>query len=193
MGINNLSCVIFYGVYEMNEIARQTMNSAINANDDNENKYLTFLLGSETYAFSILKVSEIIEYGEITPMPMMPDFICGAINLRGSAVPVIDLSLRMGKEAADITRRTCIVIVELQNEEAVINIGVIIDSVSKVLDLRADEIEPAPSFGGNIRTDFIEGMGKLDNEFIIVLNLDEIISMDDMHSLSHVQEIADEG
>jgi len=175
----------------MNDLARQTMNSVIKS-DDNKNKYLTFLLGSETYAFSILKVREIIEYGEITPMPMMPDFICGAINLRGRAVPVIDLSLRMGKQASDVTRRTCIVIVELQSEGAIINMGVIIDSVSKVLDLCADEIEPAPSFGGNIRTDFIEGMGKLESEFIIVLNLDKVISMDDIQALSQVQKLGGE-
>lgn len=160
--------------------------------DDNSNKYLTFLLGSEVYAFSILKVKEIIEYGDITSMPMMPDFICGAINLRGKVVPVIDLSLRMEKAAADISRRTCIVIVELSTGDGVINIGVIIDSVSKVVDLQADEIEPAPSFGGNIRTDFIEGMGKLENEFIIVLNLDRVISMDDIQALTQVQQLADE-
>jgi len=152
--------------------------------DDNSSKYLTFLLGDETYAFNLLKVREIIEYGEITSMPLMPYFISGVINIRGRAVPVIDLSQRIGKDGVDVTRRTCIVIVELKTEECVIIVGVIIDSIKKVLDLHQNDIEAAPSFGGSIRTDFIEGMGKVENEFVIVLNIDKIISMEDIQELS---------
>lgn len=170
----------------MSVVAKREIKSVVQT--DSMNKYLTFLLGDESYAFNILKVKEIIEYGEITPMPMMPEFICGAINLRGKVVPVIDLSLRMGKESADITRRTCIVIIELASEQDVINVGVTIDAVSKVLDLQAEEIEAVPDFGGNIRTDFIEGMGKVESDFVIILNMDRIISLEDIQSLSQVQQ-----
>lgn len=155
-------------------------------------KYLTFLLAGESYAFNILKVKEIIEYGEITPMPMMPEFICGAINLRGNAVPVIDLAGRLNLQAADISRRTCIIIIELNTGNEILNVGLVVDTVSRVVDLKSEDIERTPSLGANIRTDFIEAMGKINDQFVILLNIDKVLSMDDLSALSQVSEIIDE-
>ena len=132
-------------------------------------KYLTFLLGKKSYAISILKIKEILEYGEVTPIPRMPDFICGAINLRGKLVPVIDLLERLGNGKSEIEKRSCIVIVEMKYAEEVLSIGVIVDAVSKVMDFKQSDIEAAPSFGGALETDFIEGMGKVDEDFVIIL------------------------
>ncbi len=147
-------------------------------------KYLTFLLGDKSYAISILKIKEIIEYGQVTPMPRMPEFICGAINLRGSVVPVIDLQDRLDKGKSDITNRTCIVIVEMRFSTESIHIGVIVDSVNRVIDFKTSEIERVPSLGGQIETDFIEGMGKIKEEFVVILNIDRVLSFDNLNVLA---------
>lgn len=150
---------------------------------DLTHKYLTFLLAGKLYAVSILKIKEIIEYGTVTSIPGMPEFMCGAINIRGGAVPVIDLIKRLDGNESEIGKRSCIVIMELNHEQGNINVGVIVDSVNRVMDFRANEIEPAPTFGGAIRTDFIEGMGKSNEDFIIILNIDSVLSMEDIRIL----------
>jgi purine-binding chemotaxis protein CheW len=156
--------------------------------DENASRYLTFLLGEELYAVSILKVKEIIEYDEVTPMPMMPDFICGAINIRGRAVPVIDLAARLGLSGADISRRTCIVVVEVQGGDQMMNVGVIVDSVSRVINLKPEDIERTPSISDKIRTDFMLGMGKIEDKFVILLDIGKVMSMEDLQVLSRAQE-----
>ena len=156
--------------------------------DENALKFLTFFLAGESYGFSILRVKEIIEYGDVTSMPMMPEFICGAINLRGKAVPVIDLAGRLSLRTADISRRTCIIVIELHVNEEMMNIGLMVDAVSRVIDFKPDEIERTPSLGGHIRTDFIEAMGKIDEQFVILLNIDNILSMNDLSTLSQAQD-----
>jgi purine-binding chemotaxis protein CheW len=168
---------------KMNQISTKNDELAT-AQQDLVMKYLTFLLGDKSYAISILKIKEIIEYGVVTPIPRMPEFICGAINLRGSVVPVIDLQERLGKGKSDITNRSCIVIIEMQFSSETLNIGVIVDAVSRVMDLKASEIERAPSFGGAIETDFIEGMGKVNEEFVVILNVDRVLSLDNLNILS---------
>ncbi len=149
-------------------------------------KYLTFRLGSEFYAVNIVTVREIFEYGEITAMPMMPEFICGAINLRGRAVPVIDLAKRMQQGAAEFSNRACIVIVEMHYNDTKMDVGVIVDAVSRVIDLSDSEIDNTPTFGGNIRTDFITGLGKVEDKFVIILNMEKVLSMDDLRAISEV-------
>ena len=151
-----------------------------------QSQYLTFMLGGETYAMGILAIKEIIEYGNITEVPRMPDFIRGVINLRGAVVPVIDLGARFGKRPADITRRTCIVIIEVANNDTTQDIGVMVDAVNEVLEIAASEIEAAPSFGANIRADFIGGMGKINGKFVIILNVHQVLSMDEMATLASV-------
>lgn len=152
-------------------------------------QYLTFLLGGEMFALAILNVKEIIEYGNLTEIPMMPPFIRGVINLRGSVVPVIDMSARFGGIASEIGRRTCIVIVEMKEAEgggASQDIGIIVDAVSEVLEIPRGEIEPPPAFGARIRADFIAGMGKVSGKFVIILNVQRVLSVEEMAQLGHV-------
>lgn len=150
---------------------------------EDQQQYLTFMLGAEVFAINILSIKEIIEYGNLTIVPKMPAFIRGVINLRGSVVPVIDLAARFDRPEAEISRRTCIVIIEVQHEEVQQVIGVLVDAVNEVLEISADQIEPVPSFGTKIRTDFIEGMGKVDQKFVIILNVNQVLSVDEMAEL----------
>lgn len=154
-------------------------------------QYLTFALGAEMFAIGILHIKEIIEYGTLTGVPMMPGFIRGVINLRGAVVPVIDLASRFGGRPGEITRRTCIVIVELQAGEGETHVlGVVVDAVSAVLEIAGADIEPAPAFGTRIRTDFIAGMAKVGGKFVILLDVDRVLSMDEMTALAGVGNAA---
>ncbi|QWT44990.1 chemotaxis protein CheW [Azospira inquinata] len=149
-------------------------------------QYLTFTLGGEMFALGILNVKEIIEFGSITEIPMMPGFIRGVINLRGAVVPVIDLSSRFGGHPTPISRRTCIVIVELQEDDQRQDIGVVVDAVSEVLEIPHSEIEPPPPFGAKIRADFIYGMGKINGRFVIILNIAKVLSIDEIALLGQL-------
>jgi purine-binding chemotaxis protein CheW len=152
--------------------------------EEQQRQYLTFMLSGEIFAIGILSIKEIIEYGNLTEVPRMPEFIRGVINLRGAVVPVIDLGSRFGKHASSVSRRTCIVIIEVIHEDEQQVVGVMVDAVNEVLDIPSSEIEPAPSFGAKIRADFIRGMGKVDGKFVIILNVDHVLSMDEMSSLA---------
>lgn len=143
-------------------------------------QYLTFTLGNEMFAVGTLSVKEIIEYGHLTEVPMMPGFIRGVINLRGFVVPVIDLSVRFGRSATQITRRSCIVIVEVPTDEETHDIGVVVDTVSEVLEIPASDIEAPPAFGAKIRTDFMQGMGKVNGKFVILLEVGKVLSVDEI-------------
>lgn len=156
--------------------------------NNDSRQYLTFMLGTETLALDILAIKEIIEYGEITSVPMMPPFIRGVINLRGSVVPVIDLSVRFGHNAHEVTRRTCIVIMEVHSAETSYEVGAVVDAVNEVLNIPLAEIEKAPSFGSKIRADFISGMGKIGDKFIIILNNDKVLSFEEISLLSELRE-----
>jgi len=147
-------------------------------------QYLTFILGGEMFAIGILCVKEIIEYGNLTVVPMMPESIRGVINLRGSVVPVVDLASRFSRVKTEVGRRTCIIIIEVRSESNQQDVGVLVDAVSEVLEIRQDQIEPPPSFGAKIRTDFIHGMGKLNGRFVIILNVDKVLLLDDLAQLS---------
>ena len=147
-------------------------------------QYLTFMLGGEVFALGILRIKEIIEYGQLTEVPRMPPFIRGVINLRGAVVPVIDLGARFGKEATKIWRRTCIVIIEVDFDDERHVVGVMVDAVNEVLDIPSSEIEPAPNFGAHIRADFIQGMGKVGGKFVIILDVNHVLSLEEMSSLA---------
>jgi purine-binding chemotaxis protein CheW len=151
-------------------------------------QYLTFLLSGEMYAVGILNVKEIIEYGQLTEIPMMPAFIRGVINLRGSVVPVIDLAARFGGHQTETSRRTCIVIIELTEGDEHHDIGVVVDAVSEVLEVSSADIEPAPAFGARIRADFIEGMGKINGKFVIILDIQKVLSIEEIAALASVAE-----
>jgi purine-binding chemotaxis protein CheW len=147
-------------------------------------QYLTFSLGGEMFGVGILNVKEIIEYGSLTEIPMMPAFIRGVINLRGSVVPVIDLSARFGGKITEVGRRTCIVIVEVPDEDTRHDIGIVVDAVSEVLEIPGSEIEPPPSFGARIRADFIFGMGKVAGKFVILLEINRVLSVEEIALLT---------
>lgn len=138
----------------------------------------------------ILAIKEIIEYANVTEVPMMPQYVRGVINLRGAVVPVIDLSVRFGKPSSPVTKRTCIVIIEVEarNERHVL--GVVVDAVNAVLDIPGSEVEPPPAFGASIRTDFIRGMGKVNGKFVILLDVDHVLAADEMDVLVDAQESA---
>ena len=153
-------------------------------------QYLTFQLAGDTYGIDILNTREILEYGNVTSVPMMPDFIAGVINLRGSVVPVIDLRSRFGNGGKlDINKRTSVIIVELSDKDETLEIGVIVDAVNEVLNISPEQIEPAPTFGAKIRTDFISGMGNVDERFLVLLDIDCVLSIDE---LAMVQQAAAE-
>ena len=153
-------------------------------------QYLTFVLGGETFAIGILCIKEIIEYSGLTEVPMMPTCIRGVINLRGAVVPVLDLSARFGKKPSEVTKKTCIVIVEAQAGEEHHDMGVVVDAVNAVLEIPASEIEPAPAFGTKIRTDFIEGMGKVNGKFVILLNVNQVLSIQELGAMGQVSDAA---
>jgi purine-binding chemotaxis protein CheW len=146
-------------------------------------QYLIFSLGGELFAVGTLRVREIIEYGNITSVPMMPGFIRGVINLRGAVVPVIDLNARFGRARTEASRRTCIVILEVHSDEDTHVLGIIVDAVSAVRQIDGNNIEPAPSFGTRIRADFIEGMAKVNGSFVILLDLGKVLSVDEISML----------
>lgn len=158
--------------------------SALQA-ENHETQYLTFYLGEDMYAIGILNIKEIIEYGQVTEVPLMPDFVRGVINLRGKVVPVIDLQARFNKKISKTNKRTCIVIIELSDEDGTQHsLGVVVDSVSEVLDIPETEIEAAPNFGAKIHPDFIYGMGKVEGKFVILLSIAKVLSLEDMAVLT---------
>jgi purine-binding chemotaxis protein CheW len=156
-----------------------------------QHQYLTFVLGRETFAMGILSIKEILEYAAPTEIPMMPAFIRGVVNLRGAAVPVVDLCARFGRPSAAVTKKTCVVIIETQLEEESHIIGVVVDAVNEVLEIPDSEIEPAPSFGASIRTDFIQGMGKVRGKFVIVLDVNRVLCMEEMELLTQAAPTGD--
>ncbi|MCK9387387.1 MAG: chemotaxis protein CheW [Sulfuritalea sp.] len=163
-------------------------NAVIAASAAEIAQYLTFQLSGEMYAVGILNVKEIIEYGSLTEIPMMPAFIRGVINLRGSVVPVIDLAARFGGHQTETSRRTCIVIIELTTADERHDIGIVVDAVSEVLEVSSADIEPPPAFGAKIRADFIEGMGKIAGKFVIILDIQKVLSVEEIATLATVAE-----
>jgi purine-binding chemotaxis protein CheW len=163
---------------------------AVSADDQaqgEDGQYLTFTLGKEMFAIGILNIKEILEYGNLTTVPMMPEFIRGVINLRGAVVPVVDLAARFGGRPSQETKRTCIVIIEVTADDERQDIGVVVDAVSEVLEIPGSEIEPAPGFGAKIRADFIQGMGKVNGKFVIILDVDKVLSVDELAMVSQAK------
>lgn len=157
-----------------------------------QQQYLTFTLGEEMFAIGILSIREIIEYGHLTEVPMTPPFIRGVINLRGAVVPVVDMAARFGRKARETTKRTCIVIIEIDNDDSsTTQMGIVVDAVSEVLEIPPGEIEPPPDFGARIRTDFVSGMGKVNGKFVVMLNVNRVLSIDEVAVLSAIKQPED--
>ncbi|HMM76041.1 MAG TPA: chemotaxis protein CheW [Gammaproteobacteria bacterium] len=146
-------------------------------------QYLSFRLGEEAYALPILAVKEILEYPSLTRVPLMASCVRGVLNLRGSVVPVVDLALRFGRTPQPQTRRSCVVIVEVRADEEWSDIGIVVDAVNRVIDIPAADIEPPPSFGTRLRTDFIHGMGKVDGGFVMILDAAQALSVEEIARL----------
>ena len=146
-------------------------------------QYLTFMLGEEVFAMDIRTVREIIQFGPMTSVPLMPDFVRGVINLRGAVVPVIDLQARFGRAMAQVGKKTCIVIFDTVRGGERVELGLLVDAVSEVIEIAADQIEPAPSFGASVKRDFIRGMGKVAGRFVIIIEPDRALDVDEMAGL----------
>jgi purine-binding chemotaxis protein CheW len=148
-------------------------------------KYLTFHLGDEGYGLEILKVQEIIGMLEITKIPQTPNYVKGVINLRGKVIPVIDLRLKFGMPEQELTRKTCIIVVQIQKNDTALIIGIVVDEVSEVLNISGEQIEAAPSLGMQVNTHFILGMAKTESAVKILLDIDKVLSAEEMNALTH--------
>ena len=151
-------------------------------NSERAGKYLTFSLAGEEYGLEILKVREIIGLMDITAVPRTPEFVKGVINLRGKVIPIVDLRLKFNMQSVEKTEETCIIVVDVGNVE----MGVIVDKVSEVLDIAAEEIEDSPSFGVDVNTDFILGMGKAGGRVTILLDISKVLTGDDIKAIAGV-------
>ena len=148
-----------------------------------DTKYLSFLLGDDVFGIDISAIREIIEYNNVCKVPLAPEHIRGIINLRGNVVPVIDLANRLKSEAYTVSKRTCFVILEVNCDEENINIGIVVDAVNEVLDIAKSDIKPTPSFGVTVKPEFIEGMGRVDSGFIILLDLSRVLDINELAEL----------
>jgi len=146
-------------------------------------KYLTFKLGDEDYGLEILKVQEILQMQQVTRVPRTPTFVRGVINLRGKVIPVIELRKKFGMESEEDTDKTCIIVVQIGESIQSVTIGIIIDEVSEVLDIKADSIQETPSFGGDVNTDFILGIGKVGDKVKMLLDIDKVLTASDIVAL----------
>ena len=179
--------------------AANTLSDALGESGDKENKFLTFCLGQEEYGVEILRVREIIGIIGITPLPQMPVYVKGVINLRGKIIPVIELRTKFALPSIEYTEATCVIVVEVSenNDSDHFQMGVIVDSVSEVLDIDRDDIEPAPRFGSALKTEYILGMGKISDDdqekVIILLDIDKVMTQEDLASLSSAGSQVDTG
>ena len=146
-------------------------------------QYLTFKLADEIFAFDVAKVREILELVSITKVPQTPDYMRGVINLRGSVVPVIDLRLSFGMQSSEQTVNTCIIVVEVSLDGETIVLGILADSVQEVVEMEPNQIEPPPKLGTRLNTEFIKGMGKVDNDFVMILEIDKVFSAKQLSEL----------
>jgi len=146
-------------------------------------KYLTFMLAEEEYGVGIRKIKEIIGMMPVTPVPQTPDYVKGVINLRGKVIPVVDLRLRFGMEEIEYTERTCIIVVEIGGKAGTIQIGIVVDAVSEVLNIRGEDIEDTPTFGAKLNIDYILGMAKMEGCVKILLDIDRALSAEEITAL----------
>jgi purine-binding chemotaxis protein CheW len=147
-------------------------------------KYLTAVIGDEVYGIAVLKVREIIRLQKITPVPQVPEFVRGVINLRGRVIPIIDLRIRFGMKA-EITERTCIIVVQVTAEGRAVQVGAIVNSVEEVSNLAKDAIEPTPDFGLSIDTDYLLGMAKVNGRVLMLLDIDRVVALDGAAPAEH--------
>ena len=166
----------------MSETAEK-MDQAVKAMADKEGKYLTFTLADEEYGIGILRIKEIIGMMPITTIPQTPEFVKGVINLRGKVIPVVDLRLRFGMGSIDYTERTCIIVVEIDAQAGTVMIGIVVDAVSEVLNIKAEDIEDTPTFGTKLNTEYILGMAKMEGSVKILLDIGRVLTGEEIATL----------
>lgn len=169
-----------------NQLAVRGNNDA--ATQEQSGQYLTFLVAGESFAVSIPDIKEIIEVTNITHVPLTPDFIFGVINLRGNVVPVVDLAARLKNRRSELSKHSCIVLVSVENPEGAQLIGMLVDEVREILEIPHADIRPAPDFGVEIRTDFIQAMARVDDLFIILLAINRVLSMGELSQLGQLAQ-----
>jgi len=169
----------------MEEQMTGSLDQAIKETTIKTGKYLTFTLENEEYGIGILKAKEIIGMMAITSVPRTPNFVKGVINLRGKVIPVIDLRLKFNMGEIPYTDRTCVIVVEIDSDSETVLIGIVVDSVSEVLNINKNEIEDSPAFGTKLETDYILGMAKTDGRVKILLDIDKVLSKKEM---VHIKE-----
>jgi purine-binding chemotaxis protein CheW len=172
------------------QVSNQVSNKGKNQLPVSTVQYLTFFTASEEYAISIVKVSEIVEYEAVTTVPNTPVWIRGVTNLRGKVVPVVDLAVKFGLPASDISKFSCIIITEVMFQGENLTMGVLADSVSQVIELSADEIEATPPFGTRVKTEYLLGMGAMGKKFCLILDIDKVLSADEL--LTVTESVADD-
>ncbi len=174
-------------------------SSVILSSDENDaadvtrelDKYLTFRVGESNFGIDLLRIKEIIEYASVCDIPMVPSHIRGVINLRGNVVPVIDLARRIGVDGdAKASNRSCIIIIDVMVQDESMDIGLVVDAVNKVYEIDEEDIENAPAFGANIRTEFIKGMGRIDRKFVVLLELAKVLDVEEL-SIQERQNVAE--
>ena len=164
--------------------SQENVVQAVKASADRDSKYLTFTLAGEEYGIGILKIKEIIGMIPITSVPRTPEYVKGVINLRGQVIPVVDLRLRFKMEAIEYSERTCIIVVEIEGQAGTLLTGIVVDSVSEVLNIKAGDIEDTPTFGAKLDTGYIFGMAKMEGRVKILLDIDKIISNAELSQLT---------
>jgi len=172
------------------EMSQQNSEAVSNQEDVGSGKvqqFLTFVLNDEIYGIGILNIREIIEYGNLTVVPMTPDFISGVINLRGNVVPVVNLARRFDHHPSEIGKRTSIIIIDIKDsDEESVEIGIVVDIVNEVIELDDSSIAAPPAFGANIRADFIKGMGKVDDQLMILLDVDQVLAINELSEIGEL-------
>ena len=161
----------------------RVMDQAVKAMANREGKYLTFVLAGEEYGIGILKVKEIIGIMAITTVPQTPEYMKGVINLRGKVIPVVDLRLKFGMESMEYTERTCIIVVEIEGDNRKIQMGIVVDAVSEVMNIKAGDIEDTPNFGSCLNTDYILGMAKTGGKVRILLDIDKVLREEEIRAI----------
>ncbi len=174
------------------KVQEQTVTDGALAVQEQQGQYLTFLVGKEKLGICIHEVKEIIEISNITRVPLTPDYIRGVINLRGNVVPVVDLSARLSREVINTTKRSCIVLVEIVTDEETQSIGMLVDQVNEILEILNENIQPAPEFGADIRTEFIQAMGRVNDDFIVLLEISRVLSISELSQFSQMTNIVEE-
>jgi len=165
----------------------ESSSQALASLAENAGMYLTFELGGEVYGVEILKVQEIIGMMNVTRVPRTPAFVRGEVNLRGKVIPVVDLRLKFGLEEKEDTEKTCIIVVQLEEAGQNTTMGIIVDEVSEVIDVNADQIEPPPDFGVSVKTDFILGMGKIGEQVLMMLDISKVLAREEVAELSSME------